>query len=137
MENYDDIINLQHYEPKYHRRMKLEARAAQFAPFAALTGYGNAVEETARLTDNRIELNEEEKELLDQKLELLKKEIKMLPGIKITYFIPDNKKSGGKYVTVTGNLKRIDEYKRTIVLENKKEIPINEIIKLEKNILQI
>ena len=135
MENYEDIINLPHYEPKNHQRMKLEARAAQFAPFAALTGYEDAVQETARFTDDRIELNEEEKELLDQKFELLKKEIKKLPGIKITYFIPDDKKSGGKYVTVTGNLKRIDEYKRTIILENKKEIPINEIIELEKNIL--
>ena len=131
MEDYKDIINMPHYEPKNHPRMSIESRAAQFAPFAALTGYGDAVKETARLTDNRIELDEEEKELLDKKMQMLQSKIKTSPLVRITYFIPDKKKQGGKYVTVKDNLKKIDKYKYTITLEGNTEILINEIIALD------
>ena len=130
MDNYEDIINLPHYEPKNHPRMSIESRAAQFAPFAALTGYGDLVKETARLTDTRIELDEEEKNIVNNKLQILQSKIKELPQATITYFIPDKKKVGGKYVTTTGNIKKIDEYKGLIILTNKEEIMISEIIEI-------
>lgn len=127
-DKYDDIINLPHHESKKHPRMSLEARSAQFAPFAALTGYDEAIKETARRTDKRIEINEELKRILNEKLQLIKKEIYRKPKIIVTYFVPDLKKEGGKYVTVTGNVIKIDEYKKKMILENNIEIPISEII---------
>ena len=130
MDNYDDIINLPHFEPKKHPRMSIEARAAQFAPFAALTGYGDLVKETARLTDVRRELDEEEKNIINNKLQILQNRIKKFPQATITYFVPDKKKSGGEYVTITGNIKKIDEYKGLIILTNKEEILIDEIIEI-------
>ena len=127
-DKYDDIINLPHHESKKHPRMSLEARSAQFAPFAALTGYDEAIRETERQTDKRIEINEELKNFLNEKLQLIKKEIDTKPKIIVTYFVPDSKKEGGKYITVTGNVIKIDEYKKKMILENNIEIPIAEII---------
>jgi len=127
---YDDIINLPHHESKKHPRMSLEARSAQFAPFAALTGYEETIKETARQTDKRIEINEELKAILDEKLLLIKTRIKTKPNITVTYFVPDSKKDGGKYVSVTGKVIKIDDYKQKIILENKIEIPISEIIEI-------
>ena len=125
---YDDIINLPHHISKKHKQMTLEARAAQFAPFAALTGYGDEIKETARLTNKRIDLDEESKSILDNKIQIILKQILRRPIVSITYFIPDLKKDGGKYITVSGIIKRIDKYKQVIILENQIEIPINEII---------
>lgn len=125
---YDDIINLPHHISKKHKQMTLEARAAQFAPFAALTGYGDEIKETARLTNKRIDLDEESKSILDNKIQIILKQISRRPTVSITYFIPDLKKDGGKYITVSGIIKRIDKYKQVIILENQTEIPINEII---------
>ena len=127
---YDDIINLPHHISKKHPRMSLEARSAQFAPFAALTGYDEVIRETARLTNKRIEINDELKAILDEKLLLIKAQIKSKPNISVTYFVPDSKKDGGKYVSVTGKVLKIDEYKQKIILENKIEIPISEIIEI-------
>lgn len=127
---YEDIINLPHHVSKKHPRMSLEARSAQFAPFAALTGYDEAINETARLTSQRIEIDEELKEILDKKLLLIKEQIYTKPNITVTYFVPDSKKDGGEYVTVTGKVLKIDEYKQKIILENKTEIPISEIIEI-------
>lgn len=127
---YDDIINLPHHVSKKHPRMSLEARAAQFAPFAALTGYDEVIRETARLTNKRIEINEELKAILDEKLLLIKEQKYTKPNINVTYFVPDSKKDGGKYVRVTGKVLKIDEYKQKIILENKIEIPISEIIEI-------
>ena len=110
MDNYSDIINLSRPVSK-RPRMSLEQRSAQFAPFAALTGYEGQVKETARLTDKRIELNEELKEILDLKIQLIQEKIKEQPDVTITYFIPDDKKQGGKYKTVTNSVKKIDTYK--------------------------
>ena len=129
-DKYDDIINLPHHESKKHPRMSLEARSAQFAPFAALTGYDEAIKETARQTDKRIEINEEFKAILDEKLLLIKAQIKTKPSITVTYFVPDLKKDGGKYVSVTGKVLKIDDYKQKIILENNIEIPISEIIEI-------
>ena len=127
---YDDIINLPHHVSKKHLRMSLEARSAQFAPFAALTGYDEVIRETARLTNKRIEINEEMKAILDEKLLMIKAQIQSKPSITVTYFVPDSKKDGGKYVSVTGKVIKIDEYKQHIILENKIEIPISEIIEI-------
>ena len=102
MDDYSDIINLSRPVSK-RPRMTLEQRSAQFAPFAALTGYEGQVKETARLTNKKIEINEELKEILNKKIQLIQKKIKEQPQIEITYFIPDSKKDGGKYETVTNS----------------------------------
>lgn len=134
---YDDIINFPHHTSNKHPQMTLEARAAQFAPFAALTGYDDAVKETARLTNERIELDDEAKNILDNKIQMIKEQIKTRPTATFTYFIPDLKKDGGKYVNVTGIIRKIDEYRQVIVLENKTEIPINEIVEIIGDIVGI
>ena len=134
-DNYEDIINLPHHTSKKHPRMSLEARSAQFAPFAALTGYDEVLIETARLTNERIEIDETIKVIIDSKLQIIKEHIKEMPLITFMYFVPDSKKDGGKYVTVTGNVKKIDEYRNVFVLENKTEIPIDEIIDINGDIV--
>ena len=129
---YDDIINLPHHISKKHPQMTMESRAAQFAPFAALVGYEDAVEETARLTTKRIELNEEEKNILDMKLQMLKEQmhVQIYPEISVMYFVPDLKKEGGKYIKISGTIKKIDEYKQLLILDDKTQIPISEIISI-------
>ena len=122
---YDDIINMPHHISKKHPRMSLENRSAQFAPFAALTGYEDEVEETARLTDKRIEITDEIKTEMNIKLKSIQEKIYTKPKVTITYFIPDSKKEGGSYKIVTSNVMKIDKYKQTIVLKDKTEIPIN------------
>lgn len=133
MGKYDDIINLPHHISKKHPQMSLEARAAQFAPFAALTGYDDAVKETARLTNERIDLDEEAKMMLDAKLQVIREQLSEKPLVTITYFVPDAKKDGGKYVTINGNVKKIDDYKHLIILDNSVEITIDEIIDIALN----
>lgn len=128
---YDDIINLPHHISKKHPRMSLEDRSAQFASFAALTGYEDAINETSRITNDRIELDEELKLILNRKIQEIKKKINKKNNITITYFIPDSKKTGGRYVTTRGIVKKIDEYKRIIILEDKKEILISSIIEIK------
>ena len=130
---YDDIINLPHHISKKHPQMTLEARAAQFAPFAALTGYDDEVKETARLTNRRIELDDEAKSILDNKIQIVLEQISQRPTVSITYFIPDTRKAGGEYVTITGIIKKVDSYNQVIVLENRTEIPINDIIDIDMN----
>lgn len=127
---YNDIINLPHHISNKHPKMTLEARAAQFAPFAALTGYEDVIEETARLTNERIELDEEAKNILDNKIQMIQEQITKRPTITFTYFVPDLKKDGGKYVTVSGIVKKVDKYKKLIGLEDKTEIPINEVVSI-------
>ena len=129
---YEDIINLPHHISKKHPQMTMESRAAQFAPFAALVGYEDAVEETARLTTKRIELNEEEKNILDMKLQMLKEQmhVQIYPEISIMYFVPDLKNEGGKYIKISGTIKKIDEYKQLLILDDKTQIPISEIISI-------
>ena len=132
---YDDIINLPRHVSTKHPQMSLEARSAQFAPFAALTGYDDAIEETSRLTNERKELDEELKTILDEKLQIIQEKINTKPKITFTYFIPDLKKNGGKYVTVTGKVRKIDRNKQLIVLEDKTEIFIPDIIEIVGDIL--
>ena len=124
-EKYDDIINMSHHVSKKHPRMSLKNRSAQFAPFAALTGYEDEVEETARITDKKIEITDEVKSIINLKLKTIQEKINTKPKVTITYFIPDSKKEGGSYKIVTSNVMKIDKYKQTIVLKDKTEIPIN------------
>ena len=124
MENkYDDIINRQRWEPRHHKRMQREARAPQFSPFAALTGYDEEVKESARLTELRNELAEDEKSQLDYNILELKNKIETLDGnnlaeIEITYFKPDTLKSGGEYIDKRGRVKKIEEYDGLLVFED-------------------
>lgn len=131
MSNYDDIINLPHHESKVHPKMTLYNRSAQFAPFAALTGYDDAIVETARLTDKRINIDESLKEVINSKLQKIESMINEHPLIEVTYFIKDKRKDGGSYTTISGNVKRIDTDNNLIILTNKSKIPISEIINVK------
>lgn len=128
MRNYSDIIILERHVSKKHPQMSLESRAAQFAPFAALNGYADAINETARLTDRKIELTEEMKTIINDKLQVISSHIVDKPQAKFTYFIKDKKKNGGMYLTETGNVRRIDLIDNIIILTNKKKIIIDDII---------
>ena len=132
MRNYDDIINLQRPISK-HPKMSLYQRSAQFAPFAALTGYDGQVKETARLTDKRIELDEEVKLILDMKIQVIQEMLSNRPKVEITYFIPDVKKDGGKYITEKGNVKRIDYINRFIKFTDNKKIILDDVIDIKIN----
>lgn len=134
---YDDIINLPHHVSKKHPQMSLYARSAQFAPFAALTGYEEAIKEIARETSARIEIDEEMKSVLDSKLQILLEKISLKPELSITYFIPDSSKDGGQYVTTEGIIKKIDMYNQYIYLEDSTEIPINEIIDISGDVFKL
>ena len=128
---YDDMIYMQNPTPTFKPRMSLYERAAQFSPFAALTGYEDAVEETARLTDARLELSEDMKTILNEKMQMIVDNFDAEPIVTITYFVPDKKKTGGAYVDVTGIVKEIDEYERCIVMTDKKKIPIEQVRAIE------
>ena len=131
MGKYDDIINLPHHVSATHPHMPLSDRAAQFMPFRALTGYEDAVHETARLTDEKVELTEDEKVLLDMRLQELADEITSQPKVALTYFQPDKKKAGGAYVTVTGRLKKIDDYEGALVLTDGERVIIEDIVDIQ------
>lgn len=133
---YDDIINLPHHTSSKHPRMSMIDRAAQFSPFAALTGYDAAVKETARLTDERIELDDSSKMELDERLRLVQENLEDAPEVTITYFKPDDKKSGGAYLSVTGTVKKIDDYGKSVIMQDKQKIPIEEIIQIEGEIFR-
>ena len=128
---YDDIINLGHPTSKKHPRMPIRDRAAQFAPFAALVGYDDAVEETARVTDDMIEQSDEMKAIIDQKLRYLSEHIGEMPTVLVTYFLPDEKKSGGEYKIFEGRLKRLDDYDAVMIFECGKKIPYDKIYSVE------
>lgn len=133
---YEDIINLPHHVSPTRPRMSRADRAAQFSPFAALSGYGDAVQETARLTNQRIELDESAKAALDEKLRLLAEVIEDRPEAAITYFLPDRKKAGGEYVTATGQVKKVDAVAQELVMANGRIIPIADIIEVESRLFQ-
>lgn len=125
MSGYEEIINLPHHVSERHARMSMLDRAAQFSPFAALTGYDAAIKETARLTDSRIELDADEKEILDQKL---REAAEKKQRIRITFFREDAKKSGGSYVTTEGIIKKIDLLDGTILLQSQEHILIQDMV---------
>lgn len=135
-DNYDDIINLPHYESKTHPRMSMHQRAAQFSPFAAVTGHDAAVKETERLTDKQIDLDERQKVELDEKFRIISEHLGQNPEVKITYFEPDQKKDGGAYITVSGFIKKIDVYEKKIVLQDGQKIEINQIYDISSDVLE-
>ena len=133
---YDDIINLPHHVSTTRAHMSDINRAAQFSPFAALTGYDAAIKETGRLTDERVELDEYTKEHLNDRLQIIADQLKEHPEISVTYFQPDEKKDGGAYVTASGTVKKIDIYERIVLMTDDTTIPIYEIISIEGRIFE-
>ena len=131
MTRYDDIINLPHHTSVTHTPMPIADRAAQFSPFAALTGYEDASDETGRLTQQWIELDENEKERLDEKLQMIREQLPTHPQVSFTYFEPDKKKHGGAYLTVEGRARKLDESKHAFIMEDGREILIERIVKVE------
>lgn len=126
---YDDIINLPHPTSQKHPRMSLYDRAAQFSPFAALTGHDAAIKETARFTEEQMEQSEDLISRLNEKLQIISDN----PGteITVTCFVPDERKTGGAYVSHTGIVKKIDDYEHTLVMEDRTIIPISQISEIE------
>ena len=127
MRNYDDIINLS--RPQYHDLppMSIHDRAAQFSPFAALVGYDAAVEETARLTDSRREMEEDEINELNRQLSELNKRLSERPRIRVTYFIRDRKKEGGRYASKVGNARTIDQAENRIIFTDGESVPVKDM----------
>lgn len=121
-DGYNDIINLPHHVSTKHPRMKMIDRAAQFSPFAALTGHGAAVSETERLTENFAEPDEYEKSIINEKLRFLAELVSQHPVAEIVYFEPDKKKDGGEYVTVTGEVKKIDSVGQSVLMTDGQRI---------------
>ena len=131
---YNHILDMPHHVSKTRPQMSRLNRAAQFAPFAALTGHDEAVKETARLTDYKIEIDEYSKEELNRRIIYINENIDLEPKVAITYFVPDSKKSGGAYVTESSVVSKIKEYENVIVMTSGVEIPIQEIILIEGSV---
>lgn len=134
---YDDIIDMPHHVSEKHVQMSMMNRAAQFAPFAALTGYESAIKETARVTDEFIELDDNSKDILDVKLQILQANIANHPQVTIIYFQPDNKKEGGSYITCNNIIKKIDAYNKTIIMLDETVIQIAMIIDIKGDIFKL
>ena len=128
---YDDILNMPHHVSSTRPHMSMHDRAAQFSPFAALVGYDDAVKETARLTNEKLELTADKIVNLNKKIAFLTEHADERPEVTIEYFIPDKKKAGGKYVTLSGNFRRIDEYSHNMIFTSGEEIPLNDIFEIE------
>lgn len=133
---YSDIIDLPHHVSTKRPRMSMQDRAAQFSPFAALTGYDAAVKEAARLTDSRTELSDDELSILNIKFQILLEHLREKPNVSFTYFKPDAKKSGGKYVTLRGIVKKADTFKRLVVMQDDTGIPMDDILDIEGEIFE-
>lgn len=128
---YDDIINLEHHVSTKHSRMSLENRSAQFAPFSALTGYEEAVKEEARVTESRIDIDEEAKIEVNEKLNYIMKHLDKNIIVSVTYFEKDKKKQGGSYKTIKGIIKKIDDSRKTIKMQTGEIIKIEELKNIE------
>ena len=128
---YDDIIHLPHHVSKKHPQMSMSNRAAQFAPFAALSGYGEAIKETARLTEWKRELDADAIEILDRKLLWLRENLSSKPEIMLTYYIPDERKYGGHYITLNARVIKIDDYENCISLDSGLKIDVTDIFSIE------
>ena len=140
---YDDIINLPHHVSATHPQMSLSDRAAQFSPFAALTGHDAAIRETQRPTEEWVELEEDRKELLDEKLQMIRESLAGemrglgLQEVLFTYFQPDEKKSGGAYITISGKVKKIDEYSRQVILEDGTALAMEYIADIQGELFRV
>ena len=134
MEKYEDIINLPHHVSKTRPQMSMQDRAAQFSPFAALTGYDAALKETGRLTVRKVEMDEEALHILNMKFQILVDSMDVRPEVTFTYFEPDKHKAGGAYVEVTGMVKKIDDFERLIVMQDGTKLPMDDILRIEGEI---
>ena len=132
---YDAIINLPHHVSSTRPHMSIEERAAQFSPFAALTGHEDAIKETARQTEREIILDENELEILDEKLKAILSDKSDNKNIKVVYYVPDENKNGGKYVECSGRVKKMDEYRHVLVMEDGTEINVGRIADIQYNCL--
>ena len=128
---YDDIIHLPHHVSSTRPHMSLYDRAAQFSPFAALTGHDQAMKETARLTDHRILLDESSQQLLDERLQTIRNVLNEHPMIRITYFVPDPEKPGGSYNTVTGRVWKMKDIGQVLQMEDGQQIEMKDIIEID------
>jgi len=128
---YDDIIHLPHYVSKKYPQMSMSNRAAQYAPFAALSGYGEAIKETARLTERKKELDADAIEILDRKLMWLRDNLTSKPEIILTYYMPDERKYGGHYITLNARIVKIDDYENCISLDSGLKIGVTDIFSIE------
>ena len=131
---YEDIVNLPRHISKVHPQATMADRAARFSPFAAISGYEDMVKEAARVTEERIDITDATKELLNEKLNMIVEFLDEEPEVTITYFEPDKKKDGGAYISITGTVKRIDEYERIVLMSDDKKIRIDEIYALESDL---
>ena len=131
IKRYADIIDKQHHVSKKHPPMSMEDRAAQFSPFAALTGYEAAVKETARLTDDREELDEDEKTRLNAQLQKISARLQEQPEVMVTYFAPDERKTGGARQTYRGRLRKIDRNRKMLIMVDQTELPIENLLNIE------
>ena len=128
---YDEIMGLPHHVSRTRPQMPMSDRAAQFAPFAALTGYDSTIKETGRLTDEKIELDEEALTTLDMKYQFLMDALDDEPEVTITYFQPDERKAGGKYVSATGTVKKVDDFERRITMRDGAKIPMDNVLSID------
>lgn len=131
---YEDIVNLPPHISKKHPQPSMMDRAARFAPFAAITGYEEMVLEEARITEEQIHLDEDAVALICEKINMIQEFIDEEPEVKITYFEPDKKKSGGAYITITGTPKRVDEYEQLLIMTDGKKIKFDSIYRLESDL---
>ena len=131
---YDDIINLPHHVSATRPQMSMMDRAAQFSPFAALTGYDAAIKETGRLTDQKVEMGAEVLNILNMKFQILIDSLAVEPEVTLTYFEPDERKDGGSYIDVTGVVKKVDDFKRLILMQSGTKIPMDDVLEIEGDI---
>ena len=134
---YNEIMGLPHHVSKTRPQMPMSDRAEQFAPFAALTGYDAAIKETGRLTDERIELDVEVLSALDMKYQLLMEAHDEAQEVTITYFQPDERKAGGKYVSAVGAVKKIDDFERRITMQDGAKIPMDDVLSIEGELFSV
>lgn len=134
---YDDIIHLPHHVSSRRPQMPMSDRAAQFSPFAALTGYDDAIRETGRLTEQKILLDEEALARLDEKFRILQDHLKEYPEIRVTYFKPDERKDGGAYLTVAGSVRKVRNFEREILLYDGTRIPMDDILEMESSLFSV
>lgn len=134
---YDEIIDLPHHVSKTRPQMPMSDRAAQFSPFAALTGYDSAIKETGCLTDEKIELGEESLTALNARYQMLMDVLAEGPEVRITYFKPDERKAGGAYVTITGAIRKIDDFEQIIIMQDGTRIPMGDVLSLEGELFSV
>ena len=133
---YDDIINLPHHVSPTRPQMPMADRAAQFSPFAALTGYDDEIKETARLTDDMIEMNEEALNMLNMKFQMLIDRLNDKPKVTFTYFQPDERKDGGAFLTIEEVVKKVDVFERIVILQDGTKLQMDNVLDIDGKIFK-